>query len=235
MRDLFERFILHNIALKLIALAAAVLLWSAISREPTVEIAYSVPIEFHQVPENLEITSEIIPQAQVRLRGPVRRLRTIQPGDVHPLIDLTGAVTGERTYDLTAQQVHVPYDVEVLQVIPSQVRLSFDRRQTREVKVRPRVIGKMPPGYEISKVVCDPASIQIVGPERRVSAVEAATTDPIDASGVMGQASFSANAYVADPLVREARPLLVKVTVYTQKAPATQASSPESMPSNQQP
>ena len=135
MKDLFQRYVLHNIALKLIALGAAVLLWSAISREPTVEIAYSVPVEFHQVPENLEITSEVIPQAQVRLRGPVRRLRTIQAGDVHPVIDLSGAATGERTYDLTAQQVHVPYDVEVLQVVPSQVRLSFDHRQTREVRV----------------------------------------------------------------------------------------------------
>jgi YbbR domain-containing protein len=235
MKDFFERYVLHNIALKLIALAAAVLLWSAISREPTVEIAYSVPIEFHQVPENLEITSEVIPQAQVRLRGPVRRLRSIQAGDVHPVIDLGGAVTGERTYDVTAQQVHVPYDVEVLQVIPSQVRLSFDRRQTREVKVRPRVTGTMPAGYAISKITCDPPSIQVVGPERRVSAVDAATTDPVDASGVMGHASFSTNAYVADPLVREVRPLLVRVTVYTQKAAATQASPSDSATSNQQP
>ncbi|MBV9086908.1 MAG: YbbR-like domain-containing protein [Acidobacteriaceae bacterium] len=233
MRDFFERFVLHNIALKLIALAAAVLLWSAISREPTVEIAYSVPVEFHQVPQNLEITSEVIPQAQVRLRGPARRLRTIQPGDVHPVIDLSGAATGERTYDLTAQQVRVPYDVEVLQVIPSQVRLSFDRRQMREVKIKPRVTGTMTSGYDISKVICDPASILIVGPERRVSVVEAATTDPVDATGVIGHASFSTNAYVADPLVREVRPVLVKVTVYTQK-PATQAASPEPPTSNQE-
>src|SRR5581483_3010173 len=235
MKDLFERYVVHHIALKLIAVAAAVLLWSAISREPRVEVAYSVPVEFHQVPDNLEITSEVIPQAQVRLRGPVRRLRAIQPSDVPPVIDLAGAATGERTYDLTAQQVHVPYDVEVLQVVPSQLRLSFDRRQTREVKVRPRVTGRMPPGYEISKVVVDPASIQVVGPERRVSAVVTATTDPVDASGVIGHASFSTNAYVSDPLVREVRPLLVKVTVYTQKAAATQASSPEPETSNQQP
>jgi YbbR domain-containing protein len=234
MKDLFQRYVVNNIILKLIALIAAVFLWSAISREPTVEIAYSVPVEFHQVPDNLEITSEIIPQTQVRLRGPVRRLRTIQPQDVHPVIDLAGASTGERTYDLTAQQVHVPYDVEVLQVIPSQLRLSFDRRQSREVKIRPRVTGKMPPGYEISKVVCDPASIQIVGPERRVAVVDAATTDPIDASGVMGHTSFSTNAYVADPLVRELRPVTVRVTVYTQKAAAAQASSPDSATSNEE-
>lgn len=221
MSDWFQRYVVHNFGLKLIALIAAVLLWAAISHEPKVEIAYSVPIEFHQVPENLEITSETIPQAQVRLRGPVRRLRDISPADVHPVIDLSGSGAGERTYDLTAAQVHVPYDVEVVQVVPSQVRISFDRQASREVKVRPRVQGALPSGYSIAQIIAEPASIQIVGPERRVSAVDAAMTDPIDASGVVGRGTFTTNAYVADPLVRELRPEMIRVTVITEKtAPA---------------
>jgi hypothetical protein len=88
MKDFFQRHVLHNLVLKLVALACAVLLWSAISREPTVEIAYSVPIEFHQVPPNLEVTTAGIPLAQVRLRGPERRLRHIAASDVHPVINL---------------------------------------------------------------------------------------------------------------------------------------------------
>ncbi len=223
MRDWFRRYVLHNLPLKLIALAAAVLLWSAISREPIVEMAYSVPIEFHHVPRNLEITTEVIPQAQVRIRGPVRRLRSITPAELHPIVDLSGAGMGERTYDLTAAQVHAPYDVEVVQVVPAEIRISFDQRATREVKVRPRVKGVLPPGYEMAKVEADPSAIEIVGPKKRVDAVESAMTDPVDASGVMGQATFTVNAYVADPLVREVRPQQIQVTVITQKA-ATQTS-----------
>ena len=71
----FQRWVLHNISLKLIALVSAVLLWSAVSREPVIEVGFNVPIEFHQVPEDLEITTEVVPQAQVRLRGPSRRVR----------------------------------------------------------------------------------------------------------------------------------------------------------------
>jgi YbbR domain-containing protein len=223
MRDWFRRYVVHNLPLKIIALLAAVLLWSAISREPTVEMAYSVPIEFHQVPRNLEITTEVIPQAQVRIRGPVRRMRSITAAQVHPVVDLGGAATGEHTYDLTAAQVHAPYDLEVVQVVPAEVRISFDQRATREVQVRPRVKGVLPPGYEIAKVETEPPAIEIVGPKKRVDAVDSAMTDPVDATGVMGHATFTTNAYVADPLVREVRPEQIRVTVLTQKA-ATQTS-----------
>lgn len=50
MRDFFQRYVLQNLLLKIIALVCAVLLWSALAREPMVETAYSVPIEFHQMP-----------------------------------------------------------------------------------------------------------------------------------------------------------------------------------------
>jgi hypothetical protein len=88
--EFFKRYVARNLLLKLIALASAVLLWSAVAREPMVETAYSVPIELHQVPPNLEITTADIPLAQVRLRGPERRVRQLTPADVHPVISLAG-------------------------------------------------------------------------------------------------------------------------------------------------
>lgn len=215
MKGFLERHVWHNLPLKLIALGAAVLLWSAIAREPLVEVAYTVPVEFHQVPRNLEITSEEIPQALVRLRGPERRLRRVTASEIHTVVDLSGAASGERTYDLTPDHVHVPFGIEVVQIIPSQLRISFDRRMTREVPVRPRVVGKFAGGFGILQIIPEPSKILVVGPERRVKAVTAAMTDPIDASGVVGSATFTTNAYVADPLVREAKAELIRVTVVT--------------------
>jgi YbbR domain-containing protein len=217
MMDWFRRWVLHNLLLKIIALASAVLLWSAVARQPMIEVAYSVPIEFHQVPEDLEITTEVVPQAQVRLRGPSRRIREMNAGEVHPVVDLGSVQPGERTFDLTTAQVRVPYDVEVVQIIPAHVRLAFDRRASKQVPVRPRVIGNLPAGFAIASITSDPPAITVVGPERRVNAVEAALTDPVDATGITGRAGFTTNAYVADPLVREARPTPIHVTVTTER------------------
>jgi YbbR domain-containing protein len=214
-KSLFQRYIVHNLPLKLIALACSVLLWSAVSRDPIVETAYNVPIEFHQVPAGLEITTSGIPLAQVRLRGPERSLRQLAAADVHPVINLAGTVIGDHTYDLTASQVHVPYDIQVVQVTPSEIRIGFERSLTRQIEIHPRVTGHFGAGFGILRVTADPSTITVVGPESRVKAASTAITDPIDVSDVRGAATYSTNAYVADPLVREIRPEQIRVIVMT--------------------
>ena len=219
MKDFFRRYVINNLLLKVLALACAVLLWSAVSREPVEESAYSVPIELHHVPPNLEITTSGIPLAQVRLRGPELRIRRLTAADVNPVINLSGSGVGEHTYDLTASQVHVPYDIEVVQVTPSEVRIGFDRTMLRQIEIRPRVTGQFEPGFGILRVTAKPPTITVVGPQAHVDAVTTATTDPIDATGVHGTAAFSTNAYVPDPLVREIKPEQIHVTVVTGPVP----------------
>ena len=149
MKDFFHRHVLHNFGLKLLSLALAVGLWLAVARDPVAEVAVDVPIEFHNIPENLEISSENIPRAQIRVRGPQRVVRRLQTSDVSADIELSAIKPGERTFDLTTDQIHHPGELEVVQIIPSQFHLAFDARLTRQVPVRPRVVGNFAPGYAI--------------------------------------------------------------------------------------
>jgi hypothetical protein len=59
--------------------------------------------------------------------------------------------------------------------------------------------------------------VTLAGPAQHVKDVDAAITDPIDASGVVGRATFTAQPYVTDPLVRVVLPDTVRVTVVTAK------------------
>lgn len=215
MKDFFRKYILNNLGLKITSLVIAILLWWGLAHDPTVEIPMTVPVEFHDAPTNLVISSENQFQVQMTLQGPERTLREISPSQVHAVIDLQGAAPGERTFDLTARQIHVPRDVEVIQVVPSQFHISFDRNAIRSVDVRPRVIGSFATGYGITDVSANPPQITIEGPASRVNAIEAAITDPVDATGVVGQATFMTHAYVADPLVRVQHPQPIHVTVTT--------------------
>jgi len=213
--EFIRRYVLHNIGLKLISLVAATLLWMAIAREPVEEVTLSVPIEYQNAPTNLEISTETLPQLQVRVSGPSSRIHALRPAEVHAMIDLVGAKPGERTYDLSASRVRVPRDMQVVQVIPSQFRISFDNRATRRVRVEPRVVGSSAPGFGLQQVVPDPESVTIVGSEKHVAEVDAVVTDPVDASGLMGKATFTTHVYISDPLVRLASPSTVHVTVTT--------------------
>lgn len=224
--NFLQRYVFHNFGLKLLSLAVAFVLWFAVTREPVAEVAINVPIEFHNAPENLEISSETIPQVQVRLRGPVRTVRELAPSEVHAVIDLQGARPPERTYDLNPARITVPRDVEVVLTVPSQFRVEFDTRMTKQVEVRPRVLGSFATGFRIENVIAEPSRMTITGPAKHVAAVESVSTDPVDASGVVGHDTFRTHAYVNDPMVRFVGASEVIVTVATSKtrtqlAPAT--------------
>jgi YbbR domain-containing protein len=100
------------------------------------------------------------------------------------------------------------------------LHLSFDTRLTREVEIHPRVTGVFATGEQIVKVDADPPRITIAGPRHHVETIDAATTDPIDATGTLGSAVFTTNVYVTDPLVQVEHATSIRVTVVVQKAGA---------------
>jgi YbbR domain-containing protein len=219
--DFLRRWVLHNFWLKILSLLIATGLWLAISpdQEPA-EVAVRVPIEFQNVPPHLEISSVTIPEAQIRVRGPQRLIRDLRSTDIHADLDLADAKPGDRTFDLTSQQIRHQRDLHVVQVVPGQVHLSFDTRLTRDVEIHPRVTGNFLPGEQIAKVLVDPEKITVTGPKHHVEMMDAATTDPVDATGTTTQATFVTNAYVTDALVQVVQPVPVRVTVIMEKSPA---------------
>jgi YbbR domain-containing protein len=213
----FQRYVLHNFGLKVLSLLLAAGLWFLLSHEEPAEVALRSPILFQNVPQHLEISSESIPEAQIRVRGPERVIRQLQASEVHAEINLADVKPGERTFDLTSQQVRHPREVAVVQIVPSQLHLAFDTRMTREVEIHPRVTGTFADAEQIAKVEADPPRITITGPRHHVEKVDAATTDPVDATGTRGSAVFTTNAYVPDPLVQVVVPISIRVTVIVQK------------------
>jgi YbbR domain-containing protein len=224
-RDFFRRHVVHNLSLKLTSLLLAVGLWLAVSSSPPSEVALNVAIIFRNMPADLEISSENIPSVQIRVRGPEAIVRRLQASDVRAEIDLGDAKPGERTFDLT-HQVRVPDRLTVSQVVPSEIHVAFDTRATRSVPVKPRVSPDIVSGYRIARIVSDPATVEITGPEKQLSSIASATTDPIDLAGVVDQISVARNAYVSDPLIQVSSPRSVHVTV---------TMEPENSPSKTQP
>jgi len=218
--NFLRKYVFNNLPFKLVSLAIAVLLWWAVGRDQPIEIPVTVALEFQHAPPNLDINSDDPLQVRVTLRGPQQLLQNMNPSSVHAILDLGGASPGERTFDLPVQDIHTPRSVRVVQIVPSQFHLSFDRSVTRTVRVQPRVIGTLLSGYGITSISAEPATITIAGPQRRVDAVQAALTDPVDATGVVGSGTFTTHAYISDPLVRVQTLGPIHVTVNTGKIAA---------------
>jgi YbbR domain-containing protein len=224
MSGFFQRYVLHNFLLKVSSLLLAAGLWLLISPdEQPAEVAVHAPIVFQHVPPQLEVSSEMIPEAQIRVRGPERVIRQLQANQIRAEIELADVKPGERTFDLTSRLVRHPREVTVVQVVPSQLHLAFDTRMTRDVEIHPRVTGTFADGEQIAKVDADPPRITITGPRHHVEKIDAATTDPIDATGTRGSAVFNTNVYVSDPLVQVVQTTSIRVTVLVQKVGSSTA------------
>ena len=204
-----RRVFVQNFFFKFISLLLAIGLWLAVAHDPIASVEVRVPIEF-SLPDNIVIDSAAFTQAQVLVRGPKRLMHRLEPDDVRAEVDLSGVQPGERTFEL---HVHVPPDLEVAQIIPSQFHLSFDYRDTRTIEVHPRVTGNFASGVRVAQVNADPVAVTVTGPRRKVEALEAASTDPVDASGTMSSASFVTQVYMADPLIQVVHPKPIRVTV----------------------
>ena len=212
-----RKYVFKDFLLKVIALLAATAMWATIARDPVAEVAMTVRIEFQHIPENMEISSETIPQVQIRVRGPGSVVRNLPASRVQATIDLSDARPGERTYELKGSQMNVPRGVEVMQVVPAQLHLTFDRRVRKEVPIRARVIGVYVAGMR-TQVSAEPSTAWIVGPERRVQPIREVLTDAVDAAGLVGKASFhEVHLFVTDPLVRVASPATAEIRVQTER------------------
>ena len=187
------------------------------ANDPRAEITMNVPLELHRIPDGLEISSETISEVQLRLRGPASKMRELRPREVHVELDLASSPSGEHTYELAPGQVQLPAGIDVVQVLPAQYRISLDHHAMKQVEVRPHVVGTFASDRHIASVTTDPQWVTIAGPASRVAEVQAASTDPIDASGAMARESFVTRAYVADPLVQISSPQPIHVTVVMQE------------------
>jgi YbbR domain-containing protein len=211
-------FPFRNIGLKFLSICIAALLWLGVAGERVVERALRIPLEFQNVPSSLELLGDTPDSVNVRLRGSSGALARLGPGDLAALLDLGTARPGRRLFHLTVANVSAPYGVEVLQVVPSTLPMEFERSGVRVVRVRPAVEGTPAPGYEVTGVVSEPATVEVVGPESALARLDDAMTEPVSVDGLAAPFREMVTVGVADARLRLRTPRTAEVTVSIQPA-----------------
>lgn len=207
------KLLTRNLGWKLLSLVIAVALWILAAREPEVATSLSIPIEFKNIPDDLDIGGNLPDRVRLEVRGPSGRLSRDNLADAAVVLDLSDARAGERTYTIRSSNVSLPFGVAFYRAVPSQVTLRFDQLITRSVAIRP-IFVKIPDGYRVGSTVNEPDKVWIRGPEERVNNISQVLTDPVDLTGVVSRKEFRTRVNVGDPLVRlEAPEVTVKVTL----------------------
>ena len=209
----------RHLGLKILAVALASLLWLTVAGEHVVERSLRVPLEFRNIPEELEIVGNAPDSVDVRVRGSSAVLSRLQSGDIVVDLDLGSARAGSRLFDIRNDAVRSPFGVEVSQVAPATLALELEKSTRRHVPVVPATEGEPAPGFVIGRITADPATVEIVGPDSRVRQVTEATTEPVSVKDARVRVRDGVTVGVVDPSVRLTQPQSAEVTVEIWPAP----------------
>jgi len=209
----------RNLGLKILAIALSSLLWLTVAGEHVVERSLRVPLEFRNMPKPLEIVGNTPDTIDVRVRGSSAELTRLQPGEIVAVLDVSGARSGARLFQIRPDDVRAPFGVEVTQVVPSTLALELEQSARRRVPVVPALDGQPAPGFVVGTKTVEPATVEIIGPESRVRQVPEATTEPVPIRGASARVRDRVNVGVIDSAVRLAEPTAAQVSVEIWRAP----------------
>ncbi|MCX6624007.1 MAG: CdaR family protein [Acidobacteria bacterium] len=216
------RFVTNNFGWKVLSLLLAVTLWLAVVGDQELTTSVAAPIEYRNIPRNLEISTDVPYRVHLEVQGPPSHLSPSDLAGTVVLLDLSN-VTGasEQTFDITPRNVSLPASVTLSRAIPAQIRLNLERRVNKQVPVEVRLSGEPQPGYQVVRTEVTPQSVTVVGPESRVRQVTSVEADPVDIGSVVSESEFRVHVSILDPHVRLETPAVVAVRVYLKKMAET--------------
>jgi len=193
----------HNFWWRLLALAVALAIWAVVASEPELSTFVTVPVEYRNLPDDLEMSSLPVETVTLELRGPAGELNNVgNSRSPSVVLDMSSITPGVHRVSIDSGDVRLGHGVRLVRAIPSEARFEFDHRLTRSVPVRARFTGEGQHGYRIANSQVQPVQVVIVGPAQHVERVVQALTDPVDVSSAAGTSEYHVHAFVEDPYVR---------------------------------
>jgi YbbR domain-containing protein len=209
----------RHLGLKVVAIALATLLWLSVAGEHVVERIMRVPLEFRNIPAELEVVGDPPATVDVRLRGSSGLLSRLEGTEVVAVIDLATARPGSRLFHIRSDEVRAPYGVEIAQVVPGTLAIELEKSATRIVPIVPPLDGEPAPGYVVGRITSEPSTVEIRGPESRVKRLAEAITEPVTITGSRERVRDVVTVGVADSALRLSQPQIATVLVEVWPAP----------------
>ena len=208
-----------NLIPKSIAFALVLVLWGFIAGQQRTEMWLTVPLEYRNIPTNMEMVGEWINKVEVGIRGLRGVISGLSQDQVRAHIDLFQGLRGLNFVRLTPDNIRIPVGTEITKINPSAVRIRLEEVKTRFVQVRAQFIGKLVKPLHLGTVLIEPPGVVLQGPESLLAKVREVLTEPIDLSNIKENSKISVGVDVNTPQIRLApnQPSQVAVEIKIEK------------------
>jgi len=213
----------ESVALKVVSLLLALILWITILGFKHEEIKKNVKLE-PLIPLGMMITNKIPAYVQFTLSGPrvllkdvEKKIQPIRPDLRRTRESTIGFAVSE---DLIGE---LPSGVRVVGFFPANVLIRLEEIIERYVDVKPTFRGNPAEGYEISSFKVFPSKVAVSGPKSLLLALEYIGTEAFDIQDLKGVKEGIVSAEVdTNQGLQLSRDKVVRVRVSTKKVVRTE-------------
>lgn len=184
------RFFTENWALKLAAVALAILLWLAVRADVPKQARFTnIPVEVDLRDPDWRLDGDPIPSSVtvvvVGSTPELMELTSDPPRIVYPVERVNDST---ETQVLPPQWVQLPASVRETRVVairPDTIRLRYERLASRMLPVRVRTRGDLPNGLALAlPIQTNPALVRVHGPAQALESLDSVPLMPVELSGL---------------------------------------------------
>lgn len=164
------------------SLAVALAFWASltVSQAEVLEKVITVPVEYTVTSPSLVLVGDKEKEVRLHLAGSKSALSSLSPSMISVKIDLFKAGAGKQSFLISAENVRLPRDVQLVDVVPSSVDLTLAAIVEKELMVKPQLVGSLPGNLKLKAVEVRPDKIMALVPsERHADEVDSVITTPI--------------------------------------------------------
>lgn len=166
----------NNWQYRALALLLAMMCWYVVSGQEKVETWFEVPLEFVNLPQQMEITSGLVNKLQVRIRGTSNQVRSLSSGRLAYKLDLGNLQVGTNVIPLVPEGMGTTSAVEVVEINPSRLELVADVMVSKSVPVRLDWEGLPGEDMNFKNATVEPEQVTVTGFASALEKVDSVST-----------------------------------------------------------
>ena len=164
------------------SLVLAVFFWSTlvVSQGEILEKVVTVPVEYTASSPSLTLVGNRAEEVRLHLSGPKSALDTVNPSHTIVKINLSKALPGKQSFIITRENIQLPKEIHLLDVVPSSFELTLAEIVEKELVIKPQLVGKLPGGLKIRSLEVKPEKVKVFSPASdEMDKLISLTTTPI--------------------------------------------------------
>jgi YbbR domain-containing protein len=174
-------------SLRLLALSIflAMVLWSMAHGTASTELSFDIPVVFDDIPDKIVITDTSTDTVNIRVLGTRAALRSIKVSKLDYRVDVSGGKPGPAVYEVdVSSRLDLPRGAKIVSRSPSQIKLHFEWRGRKSVRVRADIEGDPAEGFVVVGVEVEPPRVWLVGARSTVLRLSEVVTETVDVTGL---------------------------------------------------